>query len=264
MKACLTIAGSDSSGGAGIQADLKTFAANGVYGTSVITAVTAQNTQRVIDIKNMCSEIVKNQIDAVLSDIEIDAVKIGMVSNESIMKVIYNTLTKYNKSNIILDPVMISTSGSRLLDKNAVKSLVDYLFKISILITPNIPEAENLTNIKISKIKDMEKTCIKLRKLGAKSVLLKGGHLKSSANDVLFYNEKFYYFKEKRIITNNTHGTGCTLSSAIAANLAKGYLLPEAVKLSKDYLTNAIKKSYSIGNGNGPVNHFYEYEKGNL
>ncbi len=257
MKKVLTIAGSDSSGGAGIQADLKTFAANGVYGASVITAVTAQNTQGVYDIQSIKPEIVQKQIEAVLDDIEIEAVKIGMVFNDKIIHAINNTLTKYNIQKIVLDPVMISTSGKRLIDKKAEKSLID-LFKISYVITPNIPEAEALTNKNITNIEDMKEACINIRKLGARSVLLKGGHLDRKAVDVLLHNEKFYYFEKEKINTKNTHGTGCTLSSAIASNLAKGYELPNAVEKAKEYLTNAISKSYSVGKGNGPVNHFYK------
>lgn len=257
MKKVLTIAGSDSSGGAGIQADLKTFAANGVYGASVITAVTAQNTQGVYDIQSIKPEIVQKQIEAVLDDIEIEAVKIGMVFNDKIIHAINNTLTKYNIQKIVLDPVMISTSGKRLIDKKAEKSLID-LFKISYVITPNIPEAEALTNKNITNIEDMKEACINIRKLGARSVLLKGGHLDRKAVDVLLHNDKFYYFEKEKINTKNTHGTGCTLSSAIASNLAKGYELPNAVEKAKEYLTNAISKSYSVGKGNGPVNHFYK------
>lgn len=258
MKKVLTIAGSDSSGGAGIQADLKTFAANGVYGASVITAVTAQNTKRVYNIQGIKPEIVQNQIEAVLDDIKIDAIKIGMVFNESIIHAIYNTLIKYDIQKIVLDPVMVSTSGKRLLDKKAENSLVEYLFKLAYVITPNIPEAEALTNKDIVNTEDMKEACLIIKESGVKSVLLKGGHLNKKAIDVLLHNDKFYYFEKEKINTNNTHGTGCTLSSAIASNLAKGYKLTDAVGKAKDYLTNAISNSYSVGKGNGPVNHFFE------
>lgn len=261
MKTALTIAGSDSGGGAGIQADLKSFAANGVYGMSVITAVTAQNTMEVRSVQDIELTIIKDQLEAVFDDIHVDAVKIGMLSSPYTVEVVGQALRKYQPPYIVLDPVMVSKGGHHLLRPEAVKSLIKTMLPLATIVTPNIPEAEVLTGNIIRTEDDMLTVSEQILSLGAKSVLLKGGHLKGDPND-LFYDGKTHWLKGERINTNNTHGTGCTLSSAIAANLANGYSLLEAVQRSKQYITIAIKHSLLLGKGHGPTNHFYElYEK---
>ncbi len=259
MKIALTIAGSDSGGGAGIQADLKTFSALGIYGVSVITAVTAQNTTGVTAIESISPEVVLKQIDAVFSDFKIDVVKIGMVSNQKIIQAVVKGLVKWNVKSIVLDPVMISETGSHLLQEQARKELLDNLVPLAQVITPNLYEAAVLLNVKLDSLKtveDMEKAARRLYQ-GQGSVLIKGGHLKGDAVDVLYNGKHIYKFKEARIETPNTHGTGCTYSSAIAVFLAKGFDLPEAVKWAKKYVTGAIKNSLNIGKGKGPTHHFY-------
>ncbi|SKA78404.1 hydroxymethylpyrimidine/phosphomethylpyrimidine kinase [Caloramator quimbayensis] len=263
MKKALTIAGSDSCGGAGIQADLKTFSANGVYGMSVITAVTAQNTQGVFAVQDIDEKIIKAQIDAVFTDIKVDAVKIGMVSRISTIEAISEKIRQYNPENLVLDPVMISKSGYSLLKPESKTALINRLIPLSSIITPNIPEAEeilnevNNENIKIETVSEMEEAAKEIYKLGCKSVLLKGGHIKGEAVDVLFDGENIFHYSTERINTKNTHGTGCTLSSAITANLALGFEIKDAVKRAKEYITTAIKHSLDIGHGVGPTNHFY-------
>lgn len=267
MKHCLTIAGSDSCGGAGIQADLKAFSANYVYGMSVITAVTAQNTQGVFSVQDIDDEIIKNQIDAIFTDIRVDGVKIGMVSKIETINAIAEKLRQYKPTNLVIDPVMISKSGFSLLKPESKKTLIQNLLPLADLITPNIPEAEeilkeigsSIINIKIKE--DMCEACKELIKLGCKNVLLKGGHLDGEAIDVLFNGEEFHYFTSERIHTKNTHGTGCTLSSTITANLARGLSMEEAISEAKRYITVAIKHSLDIGKGVGPTNHFYELYK---
>lgn len=260
MKKVLTIAGSDSSGGAGIQADLKTMSAIGVYGMSVITAVTAQNTVGVQAVMDVNPEIVEAQIRAVFDDIEVDAVKIGMVSNSYNISVIQKLLVEYGAKNVVLDPVMISKSGYFLLKLEA-KQTMKNMIEIVDVITPNIPEAEVLSGIKIKNKNDMKEAAFKIKELGARNVLIKGGHRYDDADDILLYNDNILNFKGCRINTKNTHGTGCTLSSAIASYLAKGYKLDKAVRLSKDYIIKAIKNSFDIGKGVGPVGHFIEIYK---
>jgi hydroxymethylpyrimidine/phosphomethylpyrimidine kinase len=255
----LTIAGSDSSGGAGIQADLKTFSAIGTYGMSVITAVTAQNTCGVFDVEELSNKIIKKQIEVVFDDITPDATKIGMVSSPKIIEEISTTLKKYNPKNLVLDPVMISKSGYSLLRKEAKENLIKYLIPMAYIITPNIPEAEEITGMKINTIDDMKIAGEKLLSLGPKYVLIKGGHLDSDAIDLLISNEFIETYEAKRINKKNTHGTGCTLSSAITSYLALGYEIKEAVRLSKIYITEAIENSFDIGHGVGPVNHFYKF-----
>lgn len=262
MKTALTIAGSDSGGGAGIQADLKTFSANGVFGMSVITAVTAQNTQEVRCVQNIDPEIIKNQMEAVFDDLPVDAVKIGMLSNVEIIDVVSKTLQKYEPSHIVVDPVMVSKGGHRLLEENASAALIEKILPLATILTPNIPEAEVMIKQTIKNESDMEKACHSIHALGVQSVLLKGGHLKGEPNDLFFDGENFHWIKGKRIFTKNTHGTGCTLSAAIAAHLAKGASLLQAVKRAKEYITVAIEHSLELGHGHGPTNHFYElYEK---
>lgn len=271
MKKVLTIAGSDSSGGAGIQADLKTFSAQGVFGMSAITAVTAQNTQGVLAVEDMSPSIIGRQIDAIFEDIQVDAVKIGMVSQIASIKIISKKLEQYKPKNVVLDPVMISKSGFSLLIPEAAKSLIELLLPKCDLITPNIPEAEvilkekNGISISIENIEQMEMAAKTIKELGPKYVLVKGGHLQGKAVDVLYDGEKFYHFESERIHTKNTHGTGCTLSSAIAANLALGHSIGESIRIAKDYINIAIKHSLDIGKGVGPTNHFYTlYKKGGL
>jgi len=264
MKKVLTIAGSDSCGGAGIQADLKTMSALGVYGMSVICAVTAQNTQGVTAVQEISKDIVEAQMRAIFDDIKVDAVKIGMVSNSEIISTIKNVLLEYKIKNIVLDPVMISKSGYYLLKPEAIGELKN-LISISDIVTPNIPEAEELTGMKISSEEDMKKAALKITEYGVKNVLVKGGHRCNSSTDILYFNNEFLSIEGTKIETKNTHGTGCTLSSAIASFLAKGYSIYEAVKLSKEYIHTAIKNSFSIGHGVGPVGHFIDlYKKGGI
>ncbi len=257
MKIALTIAGSDPSGGAGIQADLKTFAAHGVYGTSVITAVTVQNTVRVYNVQEVKPDIVYDQIIYLFDDIQIDAVKIGMVSSIELIETIAGALKKVDSPAIVLDPVMISKSGYSLLNIDARNALVKNLFPIAEIVTPNIYEAQALTGDKISTIEDMKLTAAKILKFGAKKVVVKGGHLNDQrATDILFDGTTYAELTAKRIETKNTHGTGCTFSSAIAANIAKGMDFTQAVSNAKAYITKAIEHSLNIGYGHGPVDHF--------
>ena len=260
MKTALTIAGSDSCGGAGIQADIKSMSANGVYAMSVITAVTAQNTQGVFGVQDISPEMIESQIDVLFQDIlHIDAIKIGMVSKAQSIKAIARALRKVDKlPPIILDPVMVSTSGSNLLSVDAKETLIKELFPMAELITPNLHEAEALLGEDIKSVEDMKRGCIKLKTLGSKYVLVKGGHLDMEATDVLYDGEKFMLLGGEIIKTKNKHGTGCTLSSAIAANRAKGMSMEEAVKEAKRYITVAIEHNIELGKGCGPTNHFYE------
>ncbi len=261
MKNVLTIAGSDSCGGAGIQADLKTFSAHGVYGMSVITAITAQNTQGVLAVQDISVELIEKQIEAIFEDIRVDGLKIGMVSQIDTINAIGEELRYYKPSNIVLDPVMVSKSGYHLLQQSAKEALIKSLVPLATIVTPNIPEAEVLTGMKIGSIEEMEKAARVIFEMGPCNVLLKGGHLDEDATDILFDGSKISCLKGKRINTKNTHGTGCTLSAAIASNLAKGYSVAEAVALAKEYITIAIENSLSIGKGVGPTNHFYTLYK---
>lgn len=257
MKVALTIAGSDCSGGAGIQADIKTITANGVFAESVITALTAQNTTGVFGVFESSPEFVTQQLDAVFSDIYPDAVKIGMVSSAPIIKAIAEGLKKYEAKNIVIDPVMVSTSGSKLLQDDAISTLEEVLFPLAMLLTPNIPEAEILSNIKINSADDMTKAAEIIGKKYNAAVLLKGGHSINDANDLLYSDEEFKWFSGKRIDNPNTHGTGCTLSSAIASNLAKGMNLDEAVESAKAYISGALAAMLDLGKGSGPMNHAF-------
>ncbi|WP_160685737.1 bifunctional hydroxymethylpyrimidine kinase/phosphomethylpyrimidine kinase [Clostridium sp. C2-6-12] len=262
MFRALTIAGSDTCGGAGIQADLKSFSANGVYGMSVITAVTVQNTMGVFGIQDINPEIIEGQIDAIFEDIRVDAVKIGMVSQIPSIKAISKALRKVkNLPKIVLDPVMISKSGFNLLSKDAKDTLVKELFPLATLITPNLPEAEEILGNEIKNLEDMKAAALKLLELGPKAVLVKGGHLDGEATDLLYDGKEFIVLPQERINTTHTHGTGCTLSSAIAANLAKNMTMEEAVREGKRYITIAIEHGFDLGKGVGPTNHFYELYK---
>lgn len=261
MKKVLTIAGSDSSGGAGIQADLKTFSAHGVFGMSVVTAVTAQNTQGVFGVQDISPDIIKGQIDAIFDDIQVDALKIGMVSQIETIETIAAGLKRHQAKNIVIDPVMVSKSGYHLLKPDAKDTLIKELLPLATIATPNIPEAEVITGLEIKSLKDMEKAALKIYEMGSENVLIKGGHRADDAIDILFDGQKIKHYKTQRIETKNTHGTGCTLSASLASNLANG-LTPEiAVTESKDYITTAIKHSFSIGKGVGPTNHFYTLYK---
>jgi len=254
MKTALTIAGSDSSGGAGIQADLKTFLANGVYGMSAITALTAQNTCGVRSVMNSTTEFLCDQLDAIFEDIFPDAIKIGMVSSAELIEVIAAKLKFRQAKNIVVDPVMVATSGARLIDEDAVKTLKEKLFPLAKIITPNLPELEKISAEKISSPRDMEHAARKIFEQYGCAVLAKGGHGQNDANDFLFDGAGEWFFG-RRIDTANTHGTGCTLSSAIAANLAKGYGLKISVGRAKNYLTGALATGLNLGAGSGPLDH---------
>ena len=260
----LTIAGSDSGGGAGIQADLKTIAANGCYGMSVITALTAQNTVGVSGIHAVPVDFVQQQLEAVLSDIGTDAVKIGMLFSPELILTIAQVLDSFQVANIVLDPVMVATSGDKLLQDDAIEALKTALIPKADIITPNLPEASVLLGYEITNPAMVSQAAKELCKLGCKNVLIKGGHLEGQASDDLLYlseTDEMIFLSAKRIDTNNTHGTGCTLSSAIAANIARGCGVAEAVQRAKDYIHGAIAAGadYSIGRGHGPVNHFYTF-----
>ncbi len=253
----LTVAGSDSSGGAGIQADIKAISANGGYAASVITAITAQNTRGVNKIENLDNDVIEAQLKAVLEDLNIRAIKIGMLSSSQIIDTVSKNLT--TKIPIVLDPVMVAKDKSVLLQKEAINDIVTKLFNKAFLITPNIEEVNQILNINIKDEKDMEVACKKLYDLGAKNILIKGGHLTSNKLvDVLYYNSKFYKYYQERITTIHTHGTGCSLSSAIATNIAKGQELPTAVENAIKYVYHGILFNYEIGNGKSPINHFHK------
>lgn len=262
MKLALTIAGSDSGGGAGIQADLKTYSAHGVYGMSVITSITAQNTTGVLGIEDISPEMVFLQMKAVFEDLYPDAVKIGMVSNEGIIKAVAEGLKTYKPDKVVLDPVMISKSGSHLLKPEAMEALKRELIPLSLVVTPNLMEAGALSGMEIENKEDMKEAARRILDLGARTVVVKGGHLTGDALDVFYDGKEFYEITSERIDTENTHGTGCTFSSAIAANLALGYDLLESIKRAKHYITGAIKNSLDIGHGVGPTNHFWNLRIG--
>ncbi|MBX7150194.1 bifunctional hydroxymethylpyrimidine kinase/phosphomethylpyrimidine kinase [bacterium] len=261
MYKTLTIAGSDSGGGAGIQADLKTFSALGTFGMSVITSITAQNTVGVTGIQNVDPSIIEKQIDAVMDDIGTHAAKTGMLSDTGIIETVARGLIRHGIKKYVLDPVMIAKSGDKLLQDSAITTLINQLIPLAWIITPNIPEAEELTGDQISTLDAMEIACKKIYSMGARSVIVKGGHLKGRAVDVFFDGKKFHHFSSHRIRSKNTHGTGCTFSAAITAFLAKGFSAYESVKRAKDYITKAIEHSFPIGKGHGPVDHFYRFNK---
>ena len=260
----LTIAGSDSGGGAGIQADLKTVAALGCYGASAITALTAQNTLGVSGIHPVPPDFAAAQIAAVLEDIGADAVKIGMLYSAQLIRAVAEQLRKYAARNIVLDPVMVAQSGDRLLEDDAVGAIRDYLMPLSNVVTPNIPEAEVLAGRRIRSLEDMQAAAHDLGRYGSEAVLLKGGHLEESGSSDLFYlcrENRFVTLAAERITSRNTHGTGCTLSAAIAAYLARGDDLENAVRQAKTYITAALRAgaAYRLGSGHGPVHHFFQY-----
>ena len=258
MKTALTIAGSDCSGGAGIQADIKTMTMNGVYAMSAITALTAQNTTGVRAIQESTPDFLKQQIDAVFEDIFPDSVKIGMVSSSELVCVIAERLKYHKAKNIVVDPVMVATSGSALMKTDAVEALTKELLPIATLVTPNIPEAEVLSELAIETKEDMEKTAKVIGDAHNCAVLLKGGHNINDANDLLYADREYYWFEGKRIDNPNTHGTGCTLSSAIASNLAKGFALAESVQRAKEYISSALSAQLDLGQGSGPMMHNFD------
>lgn len=257
LKTALSIAGSDCSGGAGIQADIKTMTMNGVYAMSVITALTAQNTTGVKAIQESTPDFLQQQIDAVFEDIYPDAVKIGMVSSSELIHVIADRLRYYNARNIVIDSVMVASAGSSLMKQNAVQTLIKELLPISTLVTPNIPEAQVLSGMSIENKEDMIAAAKQIGDSYHCAVLLKGGHSINDANDLLYTEGELVWFEGKRINNPNTHGTGCTLSSAIASNLAKGLTLTESVQKAKDYISGALAAMLDLGKGSGPMNHAF-------
>jgi len=260
----LTIAGSDSGGGAGIQADLKTFAALGCYGMSAITALTAQNTVGVSGIHPVPPDFAAAQIAAVLEDIGADAVKIGMLYSAELIRVVAEQLQKFNARNIVLDPVMVAQSGDRLLRDDAVGAITEYLMPIADVVTPNIPEAEVLVGREIRSVEEMRQAARDLGRFGSRSILVKGGHREEGDSSDLLYvcrQDRFVTLTAERVSSRNTHGTGCTLSAAIAAGLARGEALEDAVRQAKEYISRAIRAGagYTVGRGHGPVHHFFKY-----
>ena len=260
MKTALSIAGSDCSGGAGIQADLKTMTMNGVYAMSVITALTAQNTTGVRSIQESTPDFLKDQLDAVFQDIFPDAVKIGMVASSELIRVIADRLKFYQARNVVVDPVMVATSGSALMEDNAVQTLIEELLPIAALVTPNIPEAQVLSGLAIETKADMVTAAMQIGDRHHCAVLLKGGHSINDANDLLYADGQLTWFTGKRIDNPNTHGTGCTLSSAIAANLAKGFSLIESVQQAKIYISGALSAMLDLGQGSGPMDHAFSLQ----
>lgn len=264
MHKSLTIAGSDSSGGAGIQADLKTMTVLGVYGMSAITALTAQNTTGVQSIFEVTPKFLEDELDSIFTDIFPDSVKIGMVSNAELIRVISKKLREYNAKNIVVDPVMVSTSGSKLMADDAKDTLLSELFKVADIITPNIPEAEALTGQSIKSKDDMVEAAKKIGEFFDGYILLKGGHSTDDADDLLYKNSEKIWIMGERIENPNTHGTGCTLSSAIASYLAMGHDVPESVHLAKEFITGAINAKLDLGKGRGPLNHMWKMGSENL
>lgn len=260
MKTVLSIAGSDTIGGAGIQADLKTIAAHGLYGMTVITALTAQNTRAVQAIHEAPPEFVRQEIDSVFTDIVPDAVKIGMVSSAAIIRVIAERLRFYSVKNLVVDPVMVATSGSRLLVPEAQEALQQELLPLAKVITPNLPEAMVLSGLKITSTEEMLAAAQKIGLDIPGAVLIKGGHLAQTADDLLWMDGEAHWYHAPRVETENTHGTGCTLSSAIACGLAKGLEVPEAVRQAKEYITAALQHDPHLGHGNGPLNHVWKFK----
>ncbi len=257
MRKALTIAGSDSSGGAGIQADIKTMMANGVYAMSAITALTAQNTTGVTDIMEVTPHFLAEQLDCIFTDIVPDAIKTGMVASSSLIGTIAEKLIQYDAKNLVIDPVMVATSGAKLISDEAIETLKTKLLPLATVITPNIPEAEVLSGMTIETKEDMEAAAKHIYETFGCAVLLKGGHRINDANDLLYSEHGAEWFFGKRIDNPNTHGTGCTLSSAIASNLAKGYDLTTAVKKAKNYISLALGDMLDLGKGSGPMNHAF-------
>ncbi|MFH1943311.1 MAG: bifunctional hydroxymethylpyrimidine kinase/phosphomethylpyrimidine kinase [bacterium] len=256
IKRVLTIAGSDSSGGAGIQADLKTFHVFGVYGMSVVTAVTAQNSVSMNGVEGVSAGLVGLQFESVLTDIGIDGIKTGMLHSAEIVQVVAEKLRESRIPFVVVDPIMAAKDGNMLLERRGVDIMREALIPVATLVTPNIPEAEILCGMPVRSVEEMKDAARKIHDMGCGAVILKGGHLAGDAIDVLFDGADFFRFTARRIDTKNTHGTGCTYSAAIVANLVKGKSLPEAVRISKKFVTDAIEHSFSLGKGHGPLNHF--------
>lgn len=261
MKSVLSIAGSDSIGGAGIQADIKSITCNGCYAMTAITAMTAQNTLGVKSIQESSPEFLEDQIDAIFADIVPDAVKIGMVSNRKLIEIISRKLKEYGAKNIVLDPVMVATSGAKLISEDAIETLKENLIPLATLITPNIPESEILSGMKIETEEQMVYAAKEISEKFKTAVLVKGGHSINDANDVLYADGKFLWFPQERIENSNTHGTGCTLSSAIASHLAKGEPIECAINSAKKYLTECLKAGLDLGKGSGPLMHNYKFSE---
>jgi hydroxymethylpyrimidine/phosphomethylpyrimidine kinase len=260
VPSALSIAGSDPSGGAGIQADLKTFSALGVYGMAAVTALTAQNTMQVTGVHEVPPEFVALQIDTAFADITPDAVKTGMLANAEIIRVVAAKAREHRFRNLVVDPVMVAKSGDRLLRADAVRALREELIPQAYVLTPNLPEASDLLGRQITNIPGMRDAALEINALGAANVVMKGGHLEGDlVVDILYDGEEFHEFSGPRIQTRNTHGTGCTFASAIAAFLARGETVPEAVRRAKDYLSEAIRQAYDTGQGHGPVHHFWQW-----
>ena len=257
MRTALSIAGSDSSGGAGIQADIKTMTATGVYAMTAITALTAQNTTGVTGIMEVTPEFLAQQLDSIFTDIRTDAVKLGMVSSSALIHVIAEKLKEYKAENVVVDPVMVATSGSKLISDDAIETLKTCLMPLSSILTPNIPEAEVLADMKVETEGEMILAAKKISETFHCAVLCKGGHQLNDANDLLYRDGEYKWFHGKRIQNPNTHGTGCTLSSAIASNLAKGYSMDESVKRAKDYISEALEAMLDLGKGSGPMKHCF-------
>lgn len=260
MRTALTIAGSDSSGGAGIQADIKTMTANGVYAMSAITALTAQNTTGVTGIMEVTPQFLEEQLDDIFTDIRPDAVKIGMVSAGPLIKVIAAVLKKYEAKHVVVDPVMVATSGSRLISDDAIEVLKASLLPLAEVLTPNIPEAEVLSGMRVRTEEDMASAAEYIGRTYHCAVLCKGGHQLNDANDLLYRDGECLWFRGRHIDNPNTHGTGCTLSSAIASNLAKGYGMEAAVERAKAYISGALSAMLDLGKGSGPMNHAFNLE----
>jgi len=258
MRTALTIAGSDCSGGAGIQADLKTMLANGVYGMSAITSLTAQNTKGVRAIENVSPEFLKQQIDSVFEDIAPDAVKTGMIPSKELVEVIAERMKFYGVKNLVVDPVMVATSGADLSNSESVKALKETLIPLASVVTPNVPEAEVLSGTKITCQNNMVEAAKKINSECGCAVLIKGGHCEDNADDILYCDGEVHVFEMTKIDNKNTHGTGCTLSSAIACNLAKGMDIAQAVTRAKEYITGAIGAGLDLGQGRGPLDHGYD------
>ena len=255
----MTIAGSDSGGGAGIQADLKTFSAFGVYGTSAITAITAQNTRSVTQVLALPPDLVAAQIDAIVSDIGADAVKTGMLANAAIIEVVAAKVRQYGLTKLVVDPVMVAKSGDSLLQPAAVAALRELLMPLALVVTPNIPEAEVLVGRKLESPDDMRRAAEEIVAMGAGNVVVKGGHRDGPAVDLFYDGRSIHEFAAPRVDTTSTHGTGCTFASAIAAGLAKGSGVRDAVAMAKAYVTKAIQSAYPVGHGHGPVHHFFRF-----
>lgn len=261
-RKALTIAGSDSGGGAGIQADLKTFAALGVYGSSAITAITAQNTLGVTQVMALKPRLVAAQIDAVMKDIGAHAAKTGMLANAAIIEAVAGKIQEYRFKNLVIDPVMVATSGDLLIRKEAVAALRRRMIPLATVITPNLPEAQALTGMELGTDRDIEEAARRILAMGARTVVIKGGHRKGPAVDLFFDGKSFLALRARRIRGRNTHGTGCTFSAAIAAHLARGEKLEDAVCLAKEYITGAIRAGFTVGAGHSPVHHFYRWWPG--